>query len=232
LTNLLAKLVDWQNAVDAARSTHYFLNYFTVREICFLVTNVPKISSEENWQNVWPLLRVVHPTGDSKQVKKQMQSCPHTSALNKSTNEVDRLNSMGLILGDIFGPVPPMLRKLDAVKSTKQQLQGDLLIRSMQSTETGVPIFVCCADESSKVTELVLSMYTRRERVPEAEELVLCSSHTTTEESELLLRRFFLCTDSEARGSAVLFRQCASSAIRCSMWNGGGTTASGRQIWI
>jgi hypothetical protein len=31
------------------------------------------------------------------------------------------------------------------------------------------------------VTELVLSIYTRRERVPEAEELLLCSSHTTLE---------------------------------------------------
>ena len=33
-----------------------------------------------------------------------------------------------------------------------------------------------------EVTELVLSIYTRRERVPEAEELLLCSSHTTLEE--------------------------------------------------
>lgn len=32
------------------------------------------------------------------------------------------------------------------------------------------------------MTELVLSIYTRRERVPEAEELLLCSSHTTLEE--------------------------------------------------
>lgn len=32
-----------------------------------------------------------------------------------------------------------------------------------------------------EVTELVLSIYTRRERVPEAEELLLCSSHTTLE---------------------------------------------------
>ena len=31
------------------------------------------------------------------------------------------------------------------------------------------------------MTELVLSIYTRRERVPEAEELLLCSSHTTLE---------------------------------------------------
>ena len=48
----------------------------------------------------------------------------------------------------------------------------------------------------------MLSIYTRRERVPEAEELLLCSSHTTLEawrwlfkagrqEIELLLRRFF-----------------------------------------
>eukprot|EP00971_Amphidinium_carterae_P155495 3083713-Amphidinium_carterae.1 len=65
----------------------------------------------------------------------------------------------------------------------------------MSASEVNTPLFVCCADNASKVTELVLSIYARRERVPESEELLLCSHRTSMEEIELLLRRFFTARD-------------------------------------
>jgi len=55
LKELQEKLADWQNAVDNARGQHYFLNYFTVRELCHLVKEVPLIGSDDHWSGVWPL---------------------------------------------------------------------------------------------------------------------------------------------------------------------------------
>ncbi|CAK9044288.1 unnamed protein product [Durusdinium trenchii] len=212
------QLEDWQQAVSDARSKHYFLNYYTVRELCFLTDLLPNVDNDEEWGKVWPLLQCVDLSADENRTRKNIlsQLKGDLALLRTSSGEPDRevklLNDVGTLLGDLFENSTPQVRPLEGLMEVKQQLQGDLLIRSMQNKEQGIPIFVCCADEACKVTELVLSIYTRRERVPEAEELLLCSSHTTLEEKqcswcadgcgwcvlgvfskeiELLLRRFF-----------------------------------------
>ncbi|CAE8651944.1 unnamed protein product [Polarella glacialis] len=192
---LQQKLSDWQKAVDSARGKHYFLNYFTVRELCYVAEQVPKADENVVWERLWPLLRVADLQADSAQTQKKLQSMLQSEGAilkKEGAGEVERLNAIGEVLGALFRDSEPVVRPLEGLRQQRQQLQGDLLIRSMQNKEQGVPVFVCCADEPSKVTELVLSIYTRRSRVPEAEELLLCSSHTTLEEIELLLRRFFL----------------------------------------
>ena len=191
------QLEDWQNAVSDARSKHYFLNYYTVRELCFLTDLLPSADKDEDWNRVWPLLQCVDLSADEEKTRKTIENQLKgdlellRSSSQESDKEVKLLNDVGKMLGELFEHTPPQVRPLEGLTEVKQQLQGDLLIRSMQNKEQGIPIFVCCADEACKVTELVLSIYTRRERVPEAEELLLCSSHTTLEEIELLLRRFF-----------------------------------------
>lgn len=194
LEDLQQKLADWQMAVDRARSEHYYLNYFTVRELCFLVKSVPHIAEPPVWDKVWPLLRVIETKGCEKRIHQELrQGCSTigSSLSGAGASEVEMLDALGALLGRVFAEPMPTLRPLTGLKDAKHQLQGDLLIQNMQLREKGVPIFVCCADEQSKVTELVLSIYAHRERIPEAEELLLCSSHTTVEEIELLLRRFF-----------------------------------------
>lgn len=197
LRDLQQRLSDWQTAVDDARGSHYYLNYFTVRELCHLVESVPQISKEPSWASVWPLLRCVDAQADAASMRKQVQAKwadldkrVLSVAANKGS-EVVKLNALGQLLDSLFKDVKPIVHHLDGLKPVRMQLQGDLLIRSMQNRENGTPIFVCNAEDNSKVTELVLSIYTRRERVPEAEELLLCSARTTVEEIELLLRRFF-----------------------------------------
>eukprot|EP00931_Biecheleriopsis_adriatica_P017997 TRINITY_DN1271_c1_g1_i1.p1 TRINITY_DN1271_c1_g1~~TRINITY_DN1271_c1_g1_i1.p1 ORF type:complete len:4782 (+),score=1057.93 TRINITY_DN1271_c1_g1_i1:65-14410(+) len=192
---LQTQLDGWQKAVEAARGQHYFLNYFTVRELCFLMDNLPNVEQDEAWQKTWPLLRVVDLTADLAATKTKVVAMlkDQYQVLKTDTKnqEVPLLNAMGELLGKLFHGAEPQVRKLEGLIQAKQHLVGDLVIRSMQNKEEGTPLFLCCADNPSEVTELVLSIYTRRERVPEAEELLLCSSHTTLEEIELLLRRFF-----------------------------------------
>eukprot|EP00439_Symbiodinium_sp_Y106_P048502 s2482_g6.t1 len=210
------QLEDWQQAVGEARSKHYFLklgslqnsvaylevhgNYYTVRELCFLTDQLPEVGNDQAWRKIWPLLQCVDLQADEGTTRKRIIGSlkGNLGLLRASSSDTDK--EVKLLNDELFEGVAPQLRPLQGLTEVKQQLQGDLLIRSMQNKdpgEQGVPIFVCCADEACKVTELVLSIYTRRERVPEAEELLLCSSHTTLEELpgsreiELLLRRFF-----------------------------------------
>jgi hypothetical protein len=203
LTWLLQKLEKWQKAVDDARGEHYFLNYFTVRELCHLVKTVPRMASpascEKAWLEVWPLLRVVDLTAKDAVIRQQVMAS--LKLLEEAgDDELRLLNALGELLTKLFKDSKPQVRPLPGLykglaAGSNQQLQGDLLMRSLQHQEAGKPIFVCCADEISKVTEMVLSIYARRERVPEAEELLLCSSSTSLEEIELLLCRFFHARD-------------------------------------
>eukprot|EP00930_Biecheleria_cincta_P035478 TRINITY_DN24399_c0_g1_i1.p1 TRINITY_DN24399_c0_g1~~TRINITY_DN24399_c0_g1_i1.p1 ORF type:complete len:4764 (+),score=1067.82 TRINITY_DN24399_c0_g1_i1:48-14339(+) len=195
LDRQLQQLSDWQAAVNSARAEHYFLNYYTVRELCFLTRLIPTVeTNSEAWEKVWPLLRVIDvnasPDAKKKELVKVVKSMG-ASLTAHGGNEVSVLNAIGKLLGELLSPVEPQVRNLEGLPQAKQLAQGDLLMRGMeQKSDQGVPIFVCAADEASKVTELVLSIFTRRERVPESEELLLCSSHTTLEEIDLLLRRF------------------------------------------
>jgi hypothetical protein len=185
------KLNEWTNSIEQARGDYYYLNYFTVREICHMVRSMDKVSTDEGaWQSVWPLLRCISPNADMAKVKSQIIANPNLKKCGTGV-EVNRLNAMGAILGETFSGQQPIVRKLDGIKLARQVLQGDLTIRSMQSGEQGTPVFVCIAEAAPKVTELILSIYTRRERVPEAEELLMCSGSTSLEQIELLLWRFF-----------------------------------------
>ena len=192
LEELQQRLQGWRDAVDTARGRHYYLNYYTMRELRHLVEELPRIKEEGAWDSLWDLLRVICPEADKEALRKRALRDPRLAELTeaaRSPGEVAMLNALGGLLGSLFGGERPSVRPLEGLYQARQ-LQGDLLVRSMQSSERGAPVFLCCA-EPSKVTELILSIYVRRERAPEAEELLLCSSHTTEEEIELLLRRFF-----------------------------------------
>ena len=68
---------------------------------------------------------------------------------------------------------------------------GDLLIQGRGQHDAGTQcVFACCAERESAVVELVLSMYARRARLPEPEEVLVCTEATSLEEVELLKRRF------------------------------------------
>eukprot|EP00435_Cladocopium_sp_Y103_P008343 s2426_g2.t1 len=225
------QLEDWQQAVSDARSKHYFLNYYTVRELCFLSELLPSVDKDAEWGKVWPLLQCVDLEAEEGNTRQRilLQLKRDLALLRTSSGEPDRevklLNDVGQMLGDLFDRAAPQVRPLQGLTEVKQQLQGDLLIRSMQNQEQGTPIFVCCADEACKVTELVLSIYTRRERVPEAEELLLCSSHTTLEEIELLLRRFFHARKHQREDRLY----CVGNVHLIVLRNG---SAAFRQLWI
>eukprot|EP00928_Gymnodinium_smaydae_P026154 TRINITY_DN20620_c0_g1_i1.p1 TRINITY_DN20620_c0_g1~~TRINITY_DN20620_c0_g1_i1.p1 ORF type:complete len:1377 (+),score=394.33 TRINITY_DN20620_c0_g1_i1:376-4131(+) len=189
LEELNQKLVNWENAVKTERGRYYFLNYFTVYELRLMFKQVRALMSSSNksdaaWMAVWPLLRTVAPEIDEAKTRR---------ALTEFRGDPkDPLGLLGRLFNELFEHVKPRLRPLNGLSGLSSDEQGDLLIRKNEAGEQGVPIFVCTVDEETKVTEAVLSIYARRDRVPETEELLMCSSTTTAEEIELLVRRFLL----------------------------------------
>jgi len=178
------QLEDWQKAVNDARSRHYFLNFYTMRELCLLTDLLA--SADKDWNSVWALLQRVDLSAEEENAKqtieRQLKGDFERSSSPGSESEAKWLHKVGKMLGELFESTPP---------------QGDLLIRSMQNKEQG-PIFI--AEESCKVlsqvktyvkNEILSTVYSHRERVPQSEEFLLCSKETTLEEIELLLRRFF-----------------------------------------
>ncbi|CAD7957434.1 unnamed protein product [Amoebophrya sp. A120] len=59
-----------------------------------------------------------------------------------------------------------------------------------EQQNTVVPIFACTTPKEEDVVGLVLSLYFRRERLPEPQEVLLCTETTQVEEIEILIRRF------------------------------------------
>jgi hypothetical protein len=110
-------LADWQTAVDDARGRLYFLNYFTVRELCTLVETMPKIAnSEPAWTQVWMLLRCVDVTADENALRTKVTKT--WAELKKSfedrgeISEVAKLNLLGTLLERLFKDSEPIVRTL------------------------------------------------------------------------------------------------------------------------
>lgn len=64
--DLESKIENWKLADREARGLHYFLNYYTTRELCFMVRN---IDDESAWKDVWPLLRKPRKREDQEKTK-------------------------------------------------------------------------------------------------------------------------------------------------------------------
>jgi len=88
-------------------------------------------------------------------------------------------------------PVPP--RRAIPPPGPEVKNRADMLI-SITEDQGGdsksLPVWVACAETPEHVIEVVLSIYVRRARLPEPGEILFCSSQTTLEEIELILRRF------------------------------------------
>ncbi|CAJ1379394.1 unnamed protein product [Effrenium voratum] len=119
LQALQQQLEDWQQAVSDARSKHYFLNYYTVRELCFLTDLLPCVDQPKEWGQVWPLLQCVDLSADEKvtrdKIKKALKR--DLTLLRSSSGEPDKevklLNDVGSVLGELFEGVLPQVRPLE-----------------------------------------------------------------------------------------------------------------------
>ena len=125
--------------------------------------------------------------------------------LEELGGELDRLFGAGTE-SDASEPEPegeglsgPVVTKTRWVSPPGEEVlnRSDLVGVVMRSDdeERAVPIWVTCAASPNHVIDVVLSVYVRRERLPDPGEIVFCNSSTTLEDVELLIRRFIKAKD-------------------------------------
>ena len=68
--------------------------------------------------------------------------------------------------------------------------QPPRIVEDDAEQKRAVPIFACTTASEDQVVGLVLSVYFRRERLPDPQEVLLCTELTTPEEIEIVIRRF------------------------------------------
>ena len=77
----------------------------------------------------------------------------------------------------------------DAVNRADYLITGEEF-RKLPDVTKRLPVWVTCAQSPKHVIDVVMSVFVRRGRLPEPSEILFCTSDTTLEEIELLVRRF------------------------------------------
>jgi len=184
---LQSAVVEWDATLDAYRGTNYYLNFFIVSELRLLesalvpATRAPLL--DDAWQSAWPLLRIVTPEVDEAVVRRHVVEV-RMSQLSTNVRGGSwrvRLDALSKMLYHVFSHVSPRVRTL----------MCDLPVVVSPSA----PIAILSVANSAEAVNLLLSLFARRGRLPEVEELLVCTEDTTAEEVELLFRRFFFATD-------------------------------------
>ncbi|KNC55646.1 uncharacterized protein AMSG_01915 [Thecamonas trahens ATCC 50062] len=111
----------------------------------------------------------------------------------------DKLSALGAILTDIFGSASVSFRTIPPPDATVEH-RADMLVKAAESRT--LPVWVATADSPSRVIDVVLSVYARRGRLPEPDEIIFCTSTTRLEDVTLLLRRF-VAAAAHGRASAL-----------------------------
>eukprot|EP00397_Hematodinium_sp_SG-2012_P000023 GEMP01000023.1.p1 GENE.GEMP01000023.1~~GEMP01000023.1.p1 ORF type:complete len:4845 (-),score=1374.35 GEMP01000023.1:551-15064(-) len=157
--------------------------------VCDDVTGDPRVSKLLSTASVVAAIRpMLLCVGDvtSESFLAALTATAHLWGLDASPS-LTSLPALGALLEHLFSHQRPTTRSLDvaAISATGAGLQqGDLFLNK----DAGDGVFVCQVE--GELVDFVLSVYARRQRLPEAEEVLLCSSLTTIEEIELLLRRY------------------------------------------
>jgi len=182
---LLEELNKWNTTINSVRDEFYYLNFFTIHQLHAIVSLIDK---QRNRQKLSPeladflrfisldqqvtdrrasvTLRPLEHVGDEEEISEQQQ--------------VKKLCMLGQQLGQLFQDA----RKTDFVISfaVPQVTRSDFT--------AGEPNLIVTSPE--RVLNQVLSLYAHEcQRMPEAEEVLICSKETTHEHIKLLMLRCF-----------------------------------------
>ncbi|CAG8510048.1 23700_t:CDS:10 [Cetraspora pellucida] len=169
---LKLELRKWENLVNKAQESHYYLTFFPARHILefydFFTSRSPT-----NTKTCQTLVRFVNPN-----VKLQTRDRA-ISIVRKDYLQI--LNEIGTKLHQIFGGLPKTPRLL---KTSIERVASDVVIRGR--------LFVAACNDKSRVPNIIMSLYANHGTFPEAWQVLICTSSTTLEELSIFIKRCFL----------------------------------------
>ena len=190
-------LENWENELKIAREKFYFLNYYYSDQICTLY-NFLINGSEVITDDVISLIYFVDRTITKQQLQLSKQSLKTSQESDSTVTPNLLLSTVGETLENIFEESQPAPKPMPNDDQTQ-------LFKKLEDRVTEGEIFVATLEPESPLTaNVLLALYESTSKAfPEPYQIAFCSSQTTWEEIDLLLKRCF--THSERRFHERLF---------------------------
>eukprot|EP00397_Hematodinium_sp_SG-2012_P000011 GEMP01000011.1.p1 GENE.GEMP01000011.1~~GEMP01000011.1.p1 ORF type:complete len:5020 (+),score=1237.73 GEMP01000011.1:156-15215(+) len=204
LEDLKTAYGNWQEVVSSLRSEYYFFNYFFVSQLRIVRDDLLDFASGKSapWARRWEGLtsHILGPQVDMTCLNKVRTVLMNAGQeLHKGQAHELQLRAIARILENAYSNSVPLERKCKLTLDPAKKIhQGDLIISAIQETVdrsggscVAAPVFICVSTEGdAKVLDTVMSIYLRRDRLPQPDELLICDDTTSLEEIELMFRRF------------------------------------------
>ncbi|PKC63659.1 hypothetical protein RhiirA1_537611, partial [Rhizophagus irregularis] len=173
---LKEELKEWQSIVDRAQQRCYYLTFFLARHIlAFYDYFTSEELDKDNEDECKILIRFVNSKAQLPSTRKDIQKI-----LRGSKNYLEILTEIGNELERIFRNVPKQSRK---PKAAGQRVMSDIVTKGK--------LFVAGCTDKSRVSNVIMSLYTNHGYYPEPWQLLICTSSTTTEELTIFIKRSF-----------------------------------------
>ncbi|RHZ50618.1 hypothetical protein Glove_494g23 [Diversispora epigaea] len=176
LTELLETLKEdlnkWENIVDRAQETRYYLTFFPARHILTFLDYFTN-DDQVNRENCKTLVRFVNEKARLLPIKKGGFKI-------SSHNHLEILCEIGAKIKNIFDDIPIQLRPL---KTKGVVVPSDIVHKGR--------LFVAACNDELLVPNIIMSIYTNHGHFPEPWQILICKSSTTMEELSIFIKRCF-----------------------------------------
>ncbi|PKY15764.1 hypothetical protein RhiirB3_428014 [Rhizophagus irregularis] len=171
------ELEKWKDIVDRARERCYYLTFFSVRHILTLYDYFTSEKlDKKNEEECKTLIRFVN-SKDQLPSRNEVVLCG-------SKDDPETLHKIGDELKRIFEDSPKQMRKFNV---TGQRVMSDIVTKSK--------LFVAACTDSSRIPNVIMSLYANHGYYPEPWQLLICTSLTTMEELMIFIKRSFFASN-------------------------------------
>lgn len=181
----------WVQAVAAVRREHYFLNFFSMKQLALLAEHCNGAAVKPRLLRDLLFLSLVHTPGDNATADRYLAQVQHAwisargaSVLSGETTAVQTLHHLGAAVDEVFAVVPPRMRPVSIAGAINHAAGADVATLNVLTSSKG------------KAFHDLLSAFARSGCLPERECCVVCPA--TIEDALNLVRRW-QCAGSNGR---------------------------------
>lgn len=194
LEKLSAAIESWTRTVEESRTQSLFFNFFRMQEVvdiarlCDIVKRYQKSESEsdvlqtESFIELWNLMRTA-----SRGIDKPSLLLDHIKynwTMQLSSSAEQKLHHMVKFIHSLFYPLAVSYRPIRISKQFVQNLNSEFLERCTNS------IVVINRQTFCEAIHCMMTIFSTKLRLPEPEEILFCTAHTSMEEIQLILNRW------------------------------------------
>ncbi|CAG8542187.1 4803_t:CDS:2, partial [Acaulospora colombiana] len=183
LDKLTRDLKTWEEIVNRAQNEHYYLTFFSARQILTFYDYFRKRdeSLKETCNN---FIRFVNDTAQLPQTQTGIWD-----AVRKEEDFLPVLRKIGITLRGIFSDIPLRTR---TIPEELEPIVADTIFKGH--------LFVAACNSRFLVPNVILSLFANHRTFPEPWQLLICRNTTTAEEISLFIKRSFIAASNGYEG--------------------------------